>query len=87
MLCNGFTIPNFNQKKRQFLCNVTFTCTWIKFFTKSIQIIKKQERQIVAKYARLTRSYNNPRNFIAIASIVLEICASQNSSMEINKGQ
>ena len=34
----------------------------------------KQERQIVAKYARLTASYNHPRNFIAIASIVLEIC-------------
>ena len=34
----------------------------------------EQERQIVAKYARLTPSYNHPRNFIAIASIVLEIC-------------
>ena len=42
-----------------------------------------QERQIVAKYARLTPSYNHPKNFIAIASIVLE----ENSSMEINKGQ
>ena len=35
---------------------------------------RQQERQIVAKYARLTPSYNHPRNFIAIASIVLEIC-------------
>ena len=34
----------------------------------------KQERQIVAKYARLTPSYNHPRNFLAVASIVLEIC-------------
>ena len=24
MLCKGLTIPNFNPKKRQFLCNVTF---------------------------------------------------------------
>ena len=28
--------------------------------------IPQQERQIVAKYARLTPSYNHPRNFIAI---------------------
>ena len=45
----------------------------------------EQERQIVAKYARLTPSYNHPRNFIA--SKVLEICTWQNSSMKINKGQ
>ena len=49
--------------------------------------IMEQERQIVTKYIRLTPSYNHPRNFIAIASIVLEICTRQNSSMEINKGQ
>ena len=49
--------------------------------------IMKQERQIVTKYARLTPSCNHPRNFIAIASIVLEICTGQNSSMKINKGQ
>ena len=47
----------------------------------------EQEQQIVAKYARLTQSCNHPRNFIAIASIVLEICVGQNSSMKINKGQ
>ena len=35
---------------------------------------RQQERQIVAKYARLTPSYNHPENFIAITSIVLEIC-------------
>ena len=29
----------------------------------------------------------HPRNFITIASIVLEICSGQNSSMKINKGQ
>ena len=39
-----------------------------------IENIMEQERQIVAKYARLTPSYNHPRNLIAIASIVLEIC-------------
>ena len=47
----------------------------------------KQERQIVARYARLTPSCNHPRNFIAIASLILEICTRQNSSMKINKGQ
>ena len=41
---------------------------------KPFENIREQERQIVAKYARLTPSYNHPRNFIAIASIVLEIC-------------
>ena len=35
----------------------------------------------------LPQSCNQPRNFIAIASIVLEICTGQNSSMKINKGQ
>ena len=34
----GYIIQNINQK-RQFLCNVTYTC--IKFFAKTIQIIKK----------------------------------------------
>ena len=29
----------------------------------------------------------HPQNFITIASIVLEICSGQNSSMKINKGQ
>ena len=43
----------------------------------------KQERQIVARYACLTPSCNHPGNFIAIASIVLEICTGQNSSMKI----
>ena len=39
MLCNGFTIPNFNPKKDNFFVMLHFTC--IKFFTNSIQIIKK----------------------------------------------
>ena len=52
-----------------------------------VENIMEQEWQIVAKYAHLTPSCNHPRNFIAIASIVLEICTGQNSSMKINKGQ
>ena len=40
MLCKGFTIPNFNPKKDNFCVMLHFTC--IKFFTKSIQIIKKK---------------------------------------------
>ena len=42
--------------------------------TDRVENIVEQERQIVTKYAPLTPSYNHPRNFIAIASIVLEIC-------------
>ena len=38
----GYIIQNFNQK-RQCLCNVTHTC--IKFFTKTIQIIKKKKKK------------------------------------------
>ena len=42
----------------------------------------QQERQIVARYTRLTQSCNHPRNFIAITSLVLEICSGQNASMK-----
>ena len=59
----------------------------LKFVDGRVENIVEQEWQIVAKYARLTPSCNHPRNFIAIASIVLEICIGQNSSMKINKGQ
>ena len=38
----GYILQNFNQKT-QFLCNVTHTC--IKFFTKTIQIIKKKKKK------------------------------------------
>ena len=54
------------------------------FFLERVENIVEQERQIVA---RLTPSCNHPRNFIAIANTVLEICTAQNSSMKINKGQ
>ena len=39
MLCKDFTIPNFNPKKDNFFKMLHFTCTFINFFTKSIQII------------------------------------------------
>ena len=42
---------------------------------------------VKARYARLTPSCNHPRNFITIASKVLEICTGQKISMKINKGQ
>ena len=54
------------------------------FFLERVEDIVEQERQIVA---RLTPSCNHPRNFIAIANTVLEICTAQNSSMKIIKGQ
>ena len=45
MLCKGFTIPNFNPKKDNFFVMLHFTGTCIKFFTKSIQIIKKKKKK------------------------------------------
>ena len=50
---------------------------------------KKKARKSYGSYALyspLIRSIH-PQNFITIASIVLEICTGQNSSMKINKGQ
>ena len=41
MLCMGFTIPNFNLKNDSFFVMLHLSCTCIKFFTKSIQIIQK----------------------------------------------
>ena len=43
MLCKGFTLPNFNPKKDNFFVMLHFTCTCTKFFTKSIEIIKKKK--------------------------------------------
>ena len=37
MLCKGLPIPNFNPKKENFFVMLNFTCTCIKFFTKSIK--------------------------------------------------
>ena len=36
MLCKGFTILNFNPKKDNFFVMLHFTCTCIKFYTKSM---------------------------------------------------
>ena len=46
----------------------------------------EQERQTVARYARLTPSCNQTRNFIAIASIILEIFTGKNLSMKKTQG-
>ena len=51
MLCKGFTIPNFNPKNDNFFVMLHFTCTCIKFFTKSIQIIKKKKKKKKKKIA------------------------------------
>ena len=59
----------------------------LKFVLVRIENIVEQKWQIVTKYARLTLSCNHPRNFIAIASLILERCSGQYSSMKINKGQ
>ena len=45
MLCKGFTIPNFNPKKDNYFVMLHFTCTHIKLFTKSIQIIQKKKKK------------------------------------------
>ena len=46
----------------------------------------KQELWFMCTALPLMRSIH-PQNFITIASILLEICSGQNSSMKINKGQ
>ena len=47
MLYMGFTISNFNPKKDDWFVMLHFTCTCTKFFTKSIQIIKKKKNCIL----------------------------------------
>ena len=56
-----------------------------KFLTRSVA--KSTRAANYRKICPLTPSCNHPRNFIAKASIVMEICTGQNSSMKINKGQ
>ena len=43
MLCKGLPIPNFNPQKDNFFVMLHFTCTCIKFFTKSIKKKKKKK--------------------------------------------
>ena len=63
--------------------------TKVKFESKQRAITKKKANKSYgscALHSTLLRSIH-PQNFITIASIVLEICSGQNSSMKINKGQ
>ena len=50
------------------------------------QKLSKQELRFMYTAPPLMRSIH-PQNFITIASIVLEICTGQNSSMKVNKDQ
>ena len=64
---------------------------WTKFKYKKkqraiTQKLSKQELWSYALRSPLMRSIH-PQNFITLASIVLEICSGQNSSMKINEGQ
>ena len=61
MLCNGFTIPNFNPKKDNFFLMLHFTCTYIKSFTKSIQIIQKN-----------IAYFHNQRKYSVFVKVVLK---------------
>ena len=62
----------------------------VKFESKQRAITKKEKANksygSCALHSHLMRSIH-PQNFITIASIVLEICTGQKSSMKINKGQ
>ena len=68
--------------------------TKVKYENKQRAIIKKKKKKKKANksygscalHPPLMRSIH-PQNFITLASIVLEICSRQNSSMKINKGQ
>ena len=64
--------------------------TKVKYENKKRAITKKKKANksygSCALHSPLMRSIH-PQNFITIASIVLEMCTRQNSSMKINKGQ
>ena len=66
--------------------------TKVKYENKQRAITKKKKEKANKSYVScalhspLMRSIH-PQNFITLASIVLEICTGQNSSMKINKGQ
>ena len=63
--------------------------TKVKYENKQRAITKKKANKSYgscAVHSPLMRSIHL-QNFITIASIVLEICSGQNSSMKINKGQ
>ena len=62
--------------------------TKVKFESKQRAITEKKQQELcfMCTALPLMRSIH-PQNFITIASVVLEICSGQNSSMKINKGQ
>ena len=62
--------------------------TKVKYENKERAITKKANKShgSCALHSPLMRSIH-PQNFITLASIVLEICSGQKSSMKINKGQ
>ena len=63
--------------------------TKFKYENKQRAITKKKAKKSYgscALHSPLMRSIH-PQNLITIASIYLEICSGQNSSMKINKGQ
>ena len=63
--------------------------TKVKYESKQRAITKKKKAnksyRSCAVHSPLKRSIH-PQHFITIASIILEICSRQNSSMKINKG-
>ena len=61
MLCNGFTIPNFNLKKDNFFVMLHFTRICIKFFTKSVHIIQKN-----------IAYFHNQRKYSVFVKVVLK---------------
>ena len=71
-------LPNFSNQCKPAVAQVIgwlSNTTWPKKVSELYFIVcTKQELQIVARFARLTPSCNQPWNFIIIASLVLEIC-------------
>ena len=68
MLCNGFTIPNFDPKKDNFFVMLHFTCTCIKFFTKSIQIIHSLLSILSMGY--IIQNFNQTDNFFVLVGCI-----------------
>ena len=66
--------------------------TKVKYENKQRAITKKKKKKANKSYGSCAlhspkmRSIH-PQNFITLASIILEICSGQYSSMKINKGQ
>ena len=82
--------PNFHNHSKYSFGDMHRT--EVKYENKQRAISKKKKKKASKSYGSyalhspLIRSIH-PQNFITVASIVLEICSGQNSSMKINKGQ